>query len=299
MKIRLIQLPYHLGRERTGMGMGPVRYLEAGAEKRLRGLGHEVAVETIARARPYAHEVGAMLELNRLVAEQVARALAGGAFPLVLSGDCNSCHGTLAALGAADNGVVWFDAHGDFNTPETTTSGFFDGMALATATGRCWRNLVGSIPGFEPIQERHVLLVGVRDLDPAERTLLEASDVQVVPAAYVKGRGVSAALEAALATLEPAVGGIYLHVDLDVLDPAEAPANEYAVKGGLTVEELEEAIRLLQERLVIRAAALTAYDPACDPTGIACRAGLRVMEAIAERGRNNPDPQPSSVASTL
>ena len=89
--------------------------------------------------------------------------------------------GTLGGLGTGPTGVRWFDAHGDFNTPESTLGGFLDGMALAIATGRCWIGLAATVPGFTPVAEENVVLVGARDLDPAEGELLRASRVQHLP----------------------------------------------------------------------------------------------------------------------
>src|SRR5215217_3258315 len=122
-------------------------------------------------------EIGAAVDLDRQLANAVAAARARGAFPLTLAGNCISSVGTVAGLGAGPTGVLWFDAHGDFNTPETTIGGFLDGMALATVVGRCWTSLAAGVPGFVPVAEENVVLVGARDLDPAEAALLAASGV--------------------------------------------------------------------------------------------------------------------------
>jgi arginase len=198
-----------------------------------------------------------------------------------MAGNCSSSLGVLAGLTSPSIGVVWFDAHGDFNTPETTRSGFFDGMALAVATGRCWRELASTVPGFAPVAEERVLLVAARDLDPAERDLLERSRVRRVAPARGEDGGLVPALEEALEGLRRETGEVYLHVDLDALDPSEGPANSYAAPGGMGLEELEAAIGAIRRRFAVRAAALTAYDPAADPSGRACRAGLRIARALA------------------
>ncbi len=274
MNVRLIQVPYHLGHERTGMGLGPARFVEAGAERELACGGHTVRVEEVWLEGEASDEIGAVFELNRRLASAVREAVAQGAFPLVLAGNCSSSLGTLAGVGAPAMGVVWFDAHGDFNTPETTRSGFFDGMALAVVTGRCWSELAATVPGFVPVEERRVLLVAVRDLDPAERRLLDASAV-----ARVAREG---DLDAALERLSGAASEVYLHLDLDALDPEEGRANAFAVSGGLSLDQMVAAIRKVRRRFRVRAAALTAYDPAADSSGRACRAGLRLMQALVE-----------------
>src|SRR4029077_13931674 len=115
-------------------------------------------------------------ELMRGVADEVRAARNAGRFPLVLSGDCLAAGGVIAGVGEG-TGVIWSDAHGDVNAPQTTMSGFLDGMTLATATGRCWMELARSIEGFEPVPENAVVLLGARDLDPGEETALARSKV--------------------------------------------------------------------------------------------------------------------------
>lgn len=271
------------------MGLGPTRYLERGAEQALRERGCEVEVESVERRGAFRNEIGAAMEVNRRLAERVRQAVRHGRFPLVLAGNCNSCLGTLAGLDRPRVGLIWFDAHGDFNTPETTNSGFFEGMPLAAATGRCWRELCAKLPNFRPLPDEHVVLAGVRDLDPKEKELLEQSKLAVVPAARLKQEGVQSALEPALTNLRARIQEIYLHIDIDVLDPAEAPANEYSgAPGGLALRELAQAIQVVGERFRMRAAALTAYNPECDQDDRTLRAGLRLMMAIIEAAAGPP-----------
>jgi arginase len=287
MNIRLLYVPYDLGRPRRGIGSGPLRFREAGAAGRLRALGHCVREHRIRRPHAFTNELKAVMEVNAAVAEQVREALAVGDFPLVLAGDCNSCLGTLAALDGAAAGVIWFDAHGDFNTPETTASGFFDGMALAAVTGRCWLNLVRSALDFHPLADDRVVLAGVRDLDPLEGPELRSSGVRFLPAERLISAGAGPALEEATAGLQSLVRRLYLHIDLDVLDPAEAPANAWSVGGGITVAQLEESIGWIRQRFPVGAAALTAYDPECDPEGRTLEAGLRILERVTSPGSSS------------
>ena len=146
----------------------------------------------------------------------------------MLSGNCGpAALGCVAGLRNA-SAVYWFDAHGDFNTPDTTVGGFLDGMAMATMTGRCWPALAAAIPGFAPLAESCVTLLGARDLDPLEAAALEASDVRLVPPADLRtglrigDRGLRA----------PAAGPAYLHLDLDVMDPSEGRVNMLRRAGG-------------------------------------------------------------------
>jgi arginase len=215
--------------------------------------------------------------VQRAVRAAVARAVDAGALPVVLSGNCNmAALGTLAGLATRNLGIIWFDAHGDFNTPETTIGGFLDGMALAMATGRCWRELLTRLPGFEPIPEANVILFGVRDLDPLEGALLAESHVAVVSSTDVS---TSSAL---LEELRHRVDGLYVHIDLDVLDPtAHGRANEFAVPGGLTLDQLALLLGKMANRFRIRGVGLTSYDPAFDGDGRVSRAALTLLEAVA------------------
>ncbi|HKG90733.1 MAG TPA: arginase family protein [Gemmatimonadaceae bacterium] len=267
MKTRLIVVPYDSAHEETRMGRGPGALLQGGLVDGLRAAGHEVAVWRVEAPGEFRTEVGSAFALARLIAAQVRAASEAGELPLVLAGNCNSCLGTLAGLGASPpTGVLWLDAHGDFNTPDTTASGFFDGMALATATGRCWPAMTATIDGWSPVPDAHVVHAGARDLDDAERELLADSGVAMVEAGKLAREGVSAALGPCLDALARRVRRVYLHVDLDVLDPDDAGrANGYAPAGGLAVDEAETLVSYVGRRFTIAAAALTAYDPACDP----------------------------------
>jgi arginase len=260
VRIALIQVPYHLGHEGVGMGAGPDRLLEAGAAGSLTDAGHDVEIVRVARRNGETNEIGASFEVVRRVAEAVARATAGNAFPLVLAGNCMTSVGVVAGLDRGV-GVVWLDAHADFNTPETTQSGFQDGMGLSILTGSGWRALRETVPGFRAVPEANVVIVGVRDVDLAEQERLDASAIQVV------APDDTARADEALERLREHVEAVYLHIDLDVLDPAEGRANEYASPGGLAAAEVERLVGAVGGRFAIRAAAVTAYNPAGDPEG--------------------------------
>jgi arginase len=279
MRIELIVVPYDSGRRGERMGAGPEHLLRAGLVDRLAQAGHEAEVRVVELpSGRWWSEAGAAFELARGVAGVVREARSGEAFPLILSGNCGP-----AALGACAGlsrppWVIWLDAHADFNTPETTPSGFWDGLALATLTGRCWTQLSGSIPGFHPVPERQVIALGARHLDPLERAALESSRVARVPAERADGDWTT------LLDGAPQDAGAYLHLDLDVMDPAEGAANRFAEPGGLRRAQIERVIQSVAGRVPIRAAALTAYEPAADPSGRAGEAALTLCMALADGG---------------
>jgi arginase len=280
-RLRLISHPFHNGLEGVDMGAGPLRLLaDAGISAVLHAQGWVVESETVETPDAADPEIVRIAEADRRLARLVRAAVAEGAFPLVLAGNCNSCLGTAAGLGhegAEPLGVVWFDAHADFDTPERSL-GFFDGMGLAILTGNGWELLRGTIDGFAPVDERDVVLAGVRDLEEHQRRPLEASALQVVPGRAASGPAYAVALDG----LRQRVRRVYLHVDLDVLDPSGGRANRFAADGGLTVRELERATRLAFEQFHVAAAAITAYDPALDEDGRMARAAADLIRKIGQ-----------------
>jgi arginase len=271
------------------MGLGPAHLVRCGAGSQLRALGHEVSAETVtlaeeAAARPA--EVATTFAAYRALARRVAQAVDGGALPVVLSGNCGSAIGTVAGLRGArpadEVAVVWLDAHGDFNTPETTTSGFVDGMALAALTGRCWAGMTAAVPGFRAVPEENVLLVGARDLDPGELAALDGSRVTRLPVAALRARGVDGALAPELARLAAGSRRVYLHVDLDVLDPDRVGrANALAPAGGLTAAEAAAAAAAVARTGALAAVCLASYDPAHDADAAVWRAAVELLGAAA------------------
>ena len=224
-----------------------------------------------------AHHTQGLFELQDLVSRQVSAALDEGRMPLVLSGNCNTAAvGSLAGIGPEDLGIVWFDAHGEFNTPETTTTGFIDGMGLAMAVGHCWKEMARGVPGFRPIPEENVVMAWVRAVDVAEQERFDASGVTVV--GPNDGRQ---ALADALDDLGSRVERVYVHLDLDVLDAEKVGmANEYGIPGGMDTAQLEEALDMVRERFTIAAAGIASYDPSFDADGHvlqAATAGARIL----------------------
>jgi arginase len=275
MDVQLILVPYDSAQHRWRMGLGPERLIDAGLESHLAAQGHRVA-KFVATLDPPHAEIRTAFELMGIVAGQVRQALAQGRFPLVLSGNCNTAPGTLAGLTPASRGIFWFDAHGDCNTPETTLTGYLDGMGCAVALGWCWRGLAAALPGFHAVQAEHALLLGVRDLDPPEADLIAASALTALAPADLR----RARLGAELARLKPQVGAAYLHCDLDVFDPSEGRANNLPVPGGLSAAEVEGLIREIGQAVPVKAAAVTAYAPEYDADGRVARAAFRLVDAI-------------------
>ena len=262
------------------MGGGPEHFVRNGLGEALRGNGHEVYLEVVNATGPFKAEIGTAFELHKLVADRVRVAVEQGRFPLVLSGNCNTSVGTITGLAPQELGIIWFDGHADFNTPETTTSGSLDGMGLAMGTGGCWKKMTQTIPGFRPIPEANVVLVGSRDIGQDELERLRRSDVTLVEVDVARQEGMREALGSTLDALHTRVRKVYVHLDLDVLDPEIAPANEFAPPNGLRPEELEEGLRTIEDRFILAGVGVASYDPDYDSENRMLGTGINLMEAL-------------------
>jgi arginase len=251
------------------MGAGPLALAQPAAE----ALATD-DVRWISLSQPRTTEVAACFDLNRQLAGEVAAARTDGVLPVVLTGNCHSQQAVIAGVGSDDLGLVWLDCHADFNTPETTETGFFDGYALAMIVGDCWQTLCATVPGFVPLAQERTLLVGVRDLDAGERQRLASSAIHRVAAGGIGRLGDHLARVGA--------GRLSLHVDLDVLDPAHGRANEYAVAPGITPDELIEAVGAIVGDRELAALTLSAYDPSYDEDGRVRDAALATLQAAAQ-----------------
>lgn len=279
--LQLLLCPYDSGHRGARMGAGP-EALRAGALERLRARGRAVAVHEVTPASEWRAELRTAFELMRRIVEAAVDAHRAGAAPLLLAGNCGTTVGMVAALQAVSAsarrvGLVWFDAHGDFNTPETDASGFLDGQGLAIAVGRCWPALAATVPGFAPLPEASVLHVGVRSLDDGESSASRASAVMWLEAEAAHDR---AAVRAAVERLAAEVDVVHVHIDLDVHDPSIAPANGYAEPGGLSAVEVRDAVREVAARLPIASATLASYDPELDIDRRMAKTALELIETI-------------------
>lgn len=280
MDVTLLLLPYDSGREGVRLGAGPGRLVDGGLIARLGDAGHRVG--PVRAFRPAGHdfaEVASTFALCRETAVEVAGAVRRGTFPLVVSGNCFAAVGAVSGLEPARLGLVWFDAHGEFNTPDTTSSGYVDGMGLATLAGDCWRTLASQIRGFRAVPAGRIMLLGGRDYDPPESARLAASGMTLIP----PGAEFPAAAEAALDRLSRAVDRVYIHIDLDVLDSRQVPANDLASPGGPGVQEVVRVIDAVHSRFEVAGAGLAGYDPSFDPDGVGARAALTLLAAIVPR----------------
>jgi arginase len=258
MQIDIIGVPIDLGADRRGVDMGPSAIRYAHLHQRLEGLGYtledkgniEVPIlETCQITDPKLKYLDCIIPMGRRIAGAVATSIQGNRFPLVLGGDHSLSVGSIR--GAAKHrklGVIWVDAHADFNTPETTPSGNIHGMPLAALCGLGDPRLVCLWDETPPvIDPQRVAVVGARDLDPGEKRNLRQAGVMVQSMEQIDRLGMVTAIERAVERVSRDVDGIYLSFDMDALDPRHAPGVGTSVPGGLTFREAHLACEVLAE----------------------------------------------------
>ena len=208
--------------------------------------------------------------LYRRLADQVAAEPS----PVVYAGDCLAAIGVLAGLqrAAIDPTLIWFDAHGDFNTWQTTPSGFLGGMPLAMIVGRGEQSIVEGV-GLVPLDERRVILVGARDLDPAEAEAVAASGLTVLSTEDV-------------IRWDPPPGALHVHIDLDIVDPREMPAHNYPAPGGPSLRDLQAGLARLAATGRVAAVSFSTWNPARPGADRAAAATATLATAILGGGSN-------------
>lgn len=214
----------------------------------------------------------------------VARMAREGTFPLGLLGNCNSSWGMLAGLqhsGPSSRplrvGLIWIDAHGDFNTPETTLSGWLGGMPVSVAAGQSLFRL-RLAAGLDPaISTRDIIMIGLRDVDPLEQVLIDESHITTVSTKELLGR--DPRVREALDRLSRQVDGIYLHIDLDILDASEIPGSFFEVAGGPSAAELAEPIRSLVRNPKVKALGIASFPTAKEGRDTSMKSALTLIRA--------------------
>lgn len=258
MQIDIIGVPIDLGADRRGVDMGPSAIRYAHLQQELEKLGYEVVdkgnvevpiAEMCAVTDPRLKYLDCIIPMSRRVAGAVATSLQAGHLPVVLGGDHSLSLGSIR--GAARQrkiGVLWVDAHADFNTPETTPSGNIHGMPLAALCGLGDPQLVQLWDESTPVVDpAHVVVIGARDLDDGEKRNLSRAGVMVVSMEQVDRHGLVASMEKAIERVTRDVDGIYLSFDMDVMDPRHAPGVGTPVTGGLTYREAHLICELVAE----------------------------------------------------
>lgn len=248
-----------LGQLRRGVDMGPSAIRYAGVVERLESLGYQVNdlgdIE-IGRDRlttdPLTglRNLEAVVQASTKIADKVDKIMKEGSFPLVLGGDHSIAIGTLAGISKYFKrlGVIWFDAHGDLNTPETSPSGNIHGMSLAVSLGLGETTLT-QIGGYCPkIQPENIVIIGARSLDEGEKRLIKEKGIKVYTMHEIDRLGIPKVIEETIAYFKDRTDGVHLSLDLDGLDPLYAPGVGTPVEGGLNYRESHLAMEMFLNR---------------------------------------------------
>jgi len=258
MNIRIIGVPMDLGADRRGVDFGASAIRYAGLSDQLRRLGHSVHdIGNIVVPQPESQPIGNphLKYLNPIVqvaedlAQQVADALHSNEFPLILGGDHSIALGSISGVASVHRplGVIWIDAHADFNTEETTPSGNIHGMILAALAGLGDERLT-HVGGWMPkLNPDNIVVIGARDLDPGEQALLREHHVHVFTMSSIDKYGMSEVLRQSIELAGRQGQSIHLSMDMDSMDPREAPGVGTPVRGGLSYREAHLAMEMLAD----------------------------------------------------
>jgi arginase len=273
-KIAIIGAPLDLGAGRRGVDMGPSAIRYAGLEGRLVALGHDcfdwgnvatAVAEATTEGDPHARFLPEIKEACKHVAQRVAEAVRTGVVPIVLGGDHSVALGTLGGLASVrgPGGVLWLDAHGDLNTPDTSPSGNVHGMPLAAALGLAasvFETEAWSLPAVDPAR---VALIGARSLDEGERELVRDLGISVATMTDLDRRGVEPVVREALERVQGA-SFVHLSLDMDVVDPEVAPGVGTPIRGGLSYREAHLAMELVAEADLLTSLEVVEVNPILD-----------------------------------
>ncbi|MBL8175768.1 MAG: arginase family protein [Bryobacterales bacterium] len=258
----LIEVPFHLGLEEVAVGKGPRQLLASGLDQLL-GTGGMPALVSHVRLRDLRSQgPDSIVDVNRVVKHAVQQAVEEETVPVVVAGNCNSAIGVIAGLETPRLGIVWFDRHPDFHTPESSISGNIEGMTLSVLTGHCHQELRERIGMERLVSEHDVILACFWDVEEGEKERLEDSWISAHP---VDSLGL---LPVALDQLKQRVDAVYLHIDTDFLEGVENPARYIA---------------LVCETLPIAAVGVTNYNPDLDTAGLWKKEIWKALESLRPR----------------
>jgi arginase len=298
-RIAIIGAPLDLGAGRRGVDMGPSALRLAGLGSRLMSLGYKVEdlgnvfaeqQESTPSGPSNAKYLPQIAATCTVLAEMVEKEIDDNRFPLVLGGDHSVAIGTVAGVSAAWRrrgekiGVVWIDAHADMNTPESSPSGNVHGMPLACCIGRGpadLANLLGHSPQVDPA---NVVLIGIRDVDITERELVRQSGVTAFTMRDIDERGLRDVMERAIVIAGDGTAGIHLSLDMDAVDPDEAPGVGTPVRGGMTYREAHLAMEIICDSDRMISMELVEVNPVLDAANRTAMLGVElILSAMGKR----------------
>lgn len=301
-KISIIGVPMWLGQTRYGTNLGPNVIRSAGLVERLKSLGQNVIDEgnlSIGITGRFRHSGENIKNLKTLamssekLAAKVSDSIEKQCFPLILGGDHSIAMGTLAGVAKhfKNIGVIWYDAHADMNTPETSPSGNIHGMPLAASMGLGHPALTG-IGGYKvKVKPENIVLIGARDIDAGEKALIAEKNIKVYTAEDVKRLGIDEVINQTLAYLSQRCDGVHLSFDLDGIDPREVPGVGTPVADGISYRESVRAIELLGKSNALTSAEFVEFNPLLDKDDVTARAVTNLIGVLFGESVRNKQPQ--------
>ncbi len=278
-KIRIIGVPMDLGASRRGVDMGPSALRVAGLQARIKQLGLQVEdignisvkqPEEMSYGEKRAKYLAEIADACKDLAAIVEKTLDENMTPVVLGGDHSIAAGSLSGVAGYFRkkekkiGLIWLDAHGDINTPESSPSGNVHGMPLAAAMGYGATELV-ELQGFKPkVEPQNISLVGIRDLDSQEKKLAKKSGVHVFTMRDIDERGMREVMSDALKYAMDDTDGISVSLDMDFVDPSDAPGVGTPVRGGVTYREAHLAMEMLADTEAMVSLEVVEINPVID-----------------------------------
>ncbi|RPK12593.1 Arginase [Priestia endophytica] len=291
-KISIIGVPMDLGQMRRGVDMGPSAVRYADLSERLKKLNFDVTdegdieIEIKERADLHDHtslkNLEAVTKGNERLSTKIRKVVEKGNFPLVIGGDHSIAIGTLAGVGKRANnlGVIWYDAHGDLNTLETSPSGNIHGMPLAVSLGighEKLTNIGGYIPKLKP---ENVVIIGARSLDDGEKELIRDKGIKVYTMHEIDRLGMTKVMEETISYLKKRTDQVHLSLDLDGLDPSEAPGVGTPVVGGISYRESHLAMEMLAEAEFITSAEFVEINPILDDSNKTAEVAVALIGSL-------------------
>ncbi|MBO9309681.1 MAG: arginase [Chloroflexi bacterium] len=271
--VRILGVPMDMGQRRRGVDMGPSALRYAGLQEHLRRLGYAVhdcgnldvpVVEEVTERESSARYVEAVAEVCNRVYQEILACVAEDDFAIVLGGDHSISIGSIAAMARRrPTGVIWVDAHGDFNTPETSPSGNVHGMPVAALIGQGAPSLVNVGYAGAKLQPSQIVMIGVRDLDPEERVRLAESHISVFTMAEIDEHGIAEVTRRALDRLN-FMDALHVSLDMDALDPEDAPGVGTPVRGGISYREAHLLMEILARSGKVRSMDIVEINPILD-----------------------------------
>ena len=297
--IRIIGAPLDLGQSRRGVDLGPTALRHAGLGPALMQLGYQVEdrgnIETVERdtltGEPGMGFLPQVVKACEHIYEAGRQAVAAGDVPLVVGGDHSIAVGTVGGVSHERRiGVLWIDAHGDFNTPETSPSGNLHGMPLAALCGHGAPELVDLGRSGPKLQPEDVVLFGVRDLDPGEQAMIQYAGVTACTMREIDERGVAPLAREALERLGH-VDRLHVSLDMDAIDPREAPGVGTQAPGGLSYRESHLLMELLAEHGGVGSVDVVEINPILDTRNRTARLALGLLSSLFGRSILWPAPR--------